>query len=100
MLNQSRYREEFTEIIRDLESPEESYGTKYPTPERVAEAVLHALFSENPKPRYLVGNKQEATWVIEKIISTLHQVNHDHEHSLSRQEITEMLGTYLADERP
>ena len=100
LLSQSRYREELTKIIRELESPEESYGTKYPTPETVAEAVLHALFSENPKPRYLVGNKQETIWVIENIISTLQQVNHDHEHSLSRQEIVEMLGTFWADERP
>ncbi|HUO42762.1 MAG TPA: SDR family oxidoreductase [Methylomirabilota bacterium] len=100
LLSQSRYREELTKDMSVIESPEESYGTKYPTPERVAEAVLHALFSENPKSRYLVGNKEEAVWVIEKIMSTLQQVNHDHEHSLSRQEIIEMLGAYLADERP
>ena len=99
LLSQSRYREELTECIREQETPEELYGTKYPTPEPVAEAVLHALFSENPKPRYFVGNKQEAIWVIEKIMSTLQQVNHDHEHSLSRQELVEILGRYLADER-
>ena len=99
LLSQSRYREEYTKLMSDLESPEELYGTKYPTPERVAEAVLHALFSENPKPRYLVGNRKEAIHVIEKIMSTLQQVNHDHEHSLSRQELIEMFGTYLTDER-
>jgi len=100
LLSQSRYREELTKFIREQEAPEELYGTKYPTPERVSEAVLHALFSENPKPRYLVGgNKEEAIYVIEKIISTLQQVNHKQEHSLSMQELVEILERYLADER-
>jgi NAD(P)-dependent dehydrogenase (short-subunit alcohol dehydrogenase family) len=98
LLSQSRYREEFTEIIRDLESTEESYGTKYPTPEKVAEAVSDALFSENPKPRYLVGNKEEVIWVVEKIMSTLHELNHHHDHSLTKHELIEMLGKYLMHE--
>ena len=95
LLNQSRYSEELTKYIRERESPRESY----PTPERVSEAALHALFSENLKPRYLVGNKQETIRVIKKIMSMLQQVNHDHDHSLSKQELIEMFGTYLADDR-
>jgi len=98
LLSQSRYREELRENIRDIESPEESCRTKYPTPERVAEAVLHGLFSENPKPRYFVGNRQEAIYVIEKIMSTLQQVNHDHEYTLSRQDLFEILQRYMAHE--
>jgi NAD(P)-dependent dehydrogenase (short-subunit alcohol dehydrogenase family) len=99
LLSQSRYCEELRGNIRDLESSEELYRTKYPTPQPVAEAVLHALFSENPKPRYLVANKEEAIYVIEKLMSMLQQVNDDPEHSLSRQELIEILERYLAHER-
>jgi len=57
------------------------------------------LKEPNPKPRYLVGNKEEAIYVVEKIMSTLQQINQGHEHSLSRQELIEILERYLADER-
>ena len=70
------------------------------TPEPVAEAVVDALFSENPKPRYLVGgNEEETIGVVEKIMSTLNQINQGHEHSLSRQGLIEILGRYFDDER-
>ncbi len=94
LLRQSMYREELSKLLSVLESPEELYGIGYPMPEKVAEAALDALFSETPKPRYLVGNKEETIWVVEKILSTLHELNHHHEHSLTKHELTEMFGKY------
>lgn len=86
----SRFREELIAYYQMLEVPDEKFGTKYPPPTRVAEAIFDALFSEHPKPRYLVGSPEEAKDVVRKILSTLSQVNQNHEHSLSRAELLEI----------
>ena len=63
-----------------------------PEPDKVAEAIYDALYSENPKQRYLVtGNQEEARWVVSKMLYELSQMNTDHEHSFTRGEIIEML---------
>lgn len=86
----SRFREELVAYYQMLEVPDEKFGTKYPPPTRVAEAIFDALFSETPKPRYLVGSREETKDVVRKVLSTLSQVNQNHEHSLSREELLEI----------
>ena len=57
-------------------------------PDRVAEAIQHALFDENPKEHYLVvPNQDEARWTITKAFEELLSLNQDHDYSYSRDEL-------------
>ena len=68
-------------------------------PDDVAEAALHALFSDNPKRRYLVlPNQGEADWTIGSAIQRIAQLNSDHDYSYSQAELTEMLNRAIAAE--
>lgn len=69
---------------------EEGYSLTSPEPIAVAEAIEHALFAAKPKIRYLVTpNFGNAEWPIRKVIRELATLNHDHEHSFSREQIIE-----------
>ncbi len=71
--------------------------SKYPEPDAVAEAVLHALSDENPQRRYMVVPAQiEAEWTIKKAIEELVQLNQKHAHSYERNVLVEMLDAELA----
>jgi len=96
LLRKSRYRDELANEIRSrFEFPERLSRTVFPAPHKVAQAVSDALFSENPKPRYFVGNMEEVKHVIERILEILVQVNETHEHSLNKNELIDMLGKAL-----
>jgi NAD(P)-dependent dehydrogenase (short-subunit alcohol dehydrogenase family) len=71
--------------------------SRYPEPDAVAEAVLHALSDANPKRRYMVVPAQiEAEWTIKKAIEELVQLNQNHAHSYPRDALVEMLDAELA----
>lgn len=68
-----------------------------PEPDRVADAVLHALFDDSPKEHYLVVPEQrEAEWTIRKVLEELVSLNQDHEFSYSRDELVSMLDEAIA----
>ena len=68
-------------------------------PDDVAEAALHALFSDNPKRRYLVlPNEGEAAWTIGNVVQRLAQLNSDHDYSYSQEELIEMLDRAIGAE--
>jgi NAD(P)-dependent dehydrogenase (short-subunit alcohol dehydrogenase family) len=70
---------------------------KYPEPDAVAAAVLHALSAAHPKRRYLVvPNQAEAEWTIKKQIEELVQLNEKHPYSYDRKALVEMLDAALA----
>ena len=67
-----------------------------PEPDIVADAVLHALFDDNPKDHYLVVPEQrQAEWTIRKAIEELAALNEGHEFSYSRDELVQMLDEQL-----
>jgi NAD(P)-dependent dehydrogenase (short-subunit alcohol dehydrogenase family) len=68
-----------------------------PEPDIVADAVLHALFDDNPKDHYLVVPEQrQAGRTIRKAIEELASLNAGHEFSYSRDELVQMLDEELA----
>ena len=70
---------------------------QYKEPDEVADAFLDALTSENPKRRYMVvPNKGEAEMTIRSILSRAAQMNDDHEHSFTRDELVAMLDEMIA----
>lgn len=69
-------------------------------PDDVAEAVLHALFSDNPKRRYLVlPSQEEAAWTINSVVSRLAQLNNNPDYSYSQDELIDMLKSAMAAEQ-
>ena len=70
-------------------------------PNEVAEVVMHALFDENPKPRYLiVPNQEQAQWTINRAIERLVEQNNDQKYSYDREALIEMLDKAMAKPTP
>ena len=66
--------------------------SQYKEPDEVAEAAVHALFDDNPKPRYLVvPNQDEAQRTISKLISELIELNERQPYSYSREQLIGMI---------
>jgi len=71
-------------------------GDKDPQP--VADAVVHALFSESPKRRYLVvPNRGSAMYTINWAMQEMLQLNEGHAYSLNRAELLKMLAESLPE---
>jgi NAD(P)-dependent dehydrogenase (short-subunit alcohol dehydrogenase family) len=68
-------------------------------PDEVAEAVLHALFAEKPKSRYMVApNREEAEVTIRTSLTRVAQLNADQPYSYSLEELTKMLEEAMANQ--
>ncbi len=71
--------------------------SQHKDPQPVADAVVHALFAEQPKRRYLVvPNAREAGFALGGLMSKVAQLNADHEFSMSREELIGLLDAQLA----
>ncbi|KZN53889.1 hypothetical protein N474_18775 [Pseudoalteromonas luteoviolacea CPMOR-2] len=65
-------------------------------PEFVSHAVEHALFSDEPKERYVIGTHHEGKQTIEKLLRRVAQTNQNPDLHYSRNELIEILDRYLA----
>jgi len=88
----------FPELAKELAAlctGDTDYG--FPEPDAVADAVLHALFSEHPNERYLaVTDQRHAEAVIRDLLKDLLEVNSNgHSFGLSRNELIMMLDEEL-----
>lgn len=69
---------------------------QYPEPDPVADAVLLALFADNPKEHYLAApDQQQVGYVIRDVIQDLVELNGDQPFSYSRDELVSMLDEAL-----
>ena len=83
------------ELQRMMDRP--SDRSQYKQPDEVSAALMHALFDENPKRRYMVvPNQREAEITISKAIEELVQLNEGHEYSYNREALIAMLDEALA----
>ena len=72
-------------------------NAKLKEPDEVAEAVVHALFAEKPKPRYMVApDQEEATLTIRTALQRVAQLNADQPYSFSAEELAAMLKEAMA----
>jgi len=89
----SQLKAAMTESVNWLRRFEGGQGN----PAEVADAVMNALFDDNPKPRYLIVPTQEqAFWTINRAIERMVEQNHDHDFSYEREALIEMLDAALA----
>jgi NAD(P)-dependent dehydrogenase (short-subunit alcohol dehydrogenase family) len=64
----------------------------YKEPDEVADAAMHAMFSDNPKRRYMtVPSADEARWAIGSMIRELAELNDWQAYSFTSEELVAML---------
>lgn len=74
--------------------------SQYKEPDEVAEAAMHALFSDKPKRRYMVvPNAEEAGWTINQAMLELVQLNDWQAYSFTREELIAMLDEAMAAQK-
>ena len=97
------FKEEADQILESFQEPpplpddkpESKTNRKPSSPSIVTDAVHHALFSENPKPCYLVGTKWEGDRVINGLFKKIVQENDNSKHNYTRDELIMMLNKHL-----
>lgn len=89
---ETKYSEEWAGMS---DSPEDR--SQHKEPDEVAEAALHALFDDNPKPRYMVvPNQKEAGWTIGELVKELVEWNERQPYSYNREQLIEMIDAAMA----
>ena len=95
LVNGSRFERQWRSALATMASFE-----KNPPPDAVADAVLDALSSANPKARYLVvPAANQSTIVIRKLMDEIAQLNADQPYSVDRDALVKMLDDALARTR-
>ena len=64
-------------------------------PIEVANAIMHALSSKNPKRRYLVANAAWTTITINNALDRVLQLNQDQAYTKSRDQLVDILDKKL-----
>ena len=88
--NREKYQSSIfqAELEAGLKRCEDDPQDTSPEPDAVAEAVMHALFSDEPKEHYMVvPTQRQASYTIDKAVEELVSYNHDHEFSYDRQSL-------------
>jgi NAD(P)-dependent dehydrogenase (short-subunit alcohol dehydrogenase family) len=77
-------------------TPEALHRLDLPEPTPVAEAVADALFSSEPKARYLVADKETSERVIDRVLTILRELNERQPNTVSTPELVERLKKALS----
>lgn len=100
LLRRSEFREELEPIFRGLtEEVTDAAEARELDPRPVAEAVWDALYSETPKPRYMVviqGGQTQANAVYDRFLTRLRQVNEKQRYSLTGDQLASRLKELIA----
>lgn len=97
--NQSSENSQFKAEMDESVEWVTTYIAQAGDPSEVAEAVMHALFDDNPKPRYLVvPNQEQAQWTINRAMERLVEQNHQQKYSYDRAALIDMLDKAMAQQ--
>lgn len=91
----SLYKPELQPLYDNIENPAFIEREGYETPERVVEAITHALYSDNPKSKYLVVTDKECQDAINWMCRVIAQLNQGHDQKLDKNTIHQLLDKQL-----
>ena len=90
---QSVYKEEWEALNKNVDGDR----SHYKEPDEVAAAVEQALFSENPKRRYMVvPEEKKGRWTITQIMREMVQLNENQAYQYDREALIKLLAEILA----
>lgn len=90
----TKYRDELMERFSNPDAKADR--SHYKGPGDVADAIYDALFSENPKARYMVvPDLDEGTETIKQKVKELVELNEWHEYSFTRDQLIAMLDEFM-----
>ena len=90
-------RDDFLKMMYEFcGTPDTLNRIKYPDPAPVAAAVVSALSSPSPKPRYLVGTKEEMDWTLSLALRLLIQLSGPEGRGLTHEELLDRVREALA----
>jgi NAD(P)-dependent dehydrogenase (short-subunit alcohol dehydrogenase family) len=91
-------KSQFPELTRELaELCANLMSTRYPEPDIVADTVLHALFSDDPRHHYLaVSSQPQAEYVIRDILGLLLEFSSGEKFGFNRDQLVKMLDEAVA----
>lgn len=93
---ESLYKEEWEKLMSGFGADR----SKYKDPDEVAAAVEKALFSENPKRRYMVVPREmEARWTINQLMREVVQFNENQAYKYDRETLIKILDDMLAESK-
>lgn len=99
-IDKGEHNTQYRDEISRMASFTKADRSHHASPEPVAEAALHFMDSERPKLRYLVTpNQQEADFAINRYLLKLVDLNADHDHSKSNEELGAMLNKLLTGKK-
>ena len=87
-MREASIRDKFLKFMSEFAGkPEARDRTIYPDPRPVAEAVVNALFSDSPKSRVMVGNKDETDWAVANVLRLVAQLNESTGHPATPEDL-------------
>jgi NAD(P)-dependent dehydrogenase (short-subunit alcohol dehydrogenase family) len=95
--NESMFQKDIEAMMNRISERMETW-TNVPTPEEVVEAIMDALFSENPKYRYLVISQEENelfTFLLRSQITKLGQLFKENTHGVTKQDILSLINEII-----
>ncbi|MHA2090018.1 MAG: SDR family NAD(P)-dependent oxidoreductase [Candidatus Kariarchaeaceae archaeon] len=91
----SAYKGELSALFDNLDNPDYLERSQYEKPVRVVDAIINALYSPNPKSKYLVASQSDTNFALKWMFRVAAQLNQDHEQSVDREKLHSMLDREL-----
>jgi len=88
---QSSYKEELAPLFDNLDNPAYLKRVQYDKPDRVVESIIDALYTENPKNKYLVANELDTKAAMKWMFRVTAQLNQHHTNSIDKVKLHQML---------
>jgi NAD(P)-dependent dehydrogenase (short-subunit alcohol dehydrogenase family) len=92
----SKYKEELAPLYENLENPDYLNRIQFEKPYPVAEAIVDALYSPEPKLKYLVADQNDTSFAIKWMCRVIAQLNQRNENAVDKDTLHSMLDKELS----